>query len=161
MSYKNISFLLIISTLFLGCSAKTKGFIEDIYSETEVRKAVDQDYVDRGKTIAKKESISNSQKSSDSYIDNISQIYSAKGKIIDASFDKDVNLYIYVFLEDGKSDPVIFYYNRDLRPIGKKVIVKVKDNFLQNITQEIPSKSGNRKFNPSIKAPSVEKIETL
>ncbi len=165
-----MKYLYIISTLFIvilfsGCSAKSKGFIEDIYSQTEVRSATKQDYVSikapRNAPIIKDESLEKRTKLNGNYISDASQIYHATGKIIDASYDRDVNLYIYAFVKSKESNPITFYYDKDLRPIGGTVTITVKDNFLTDISSQQSQRSSQKRRKSDIETPIVEKINTL
>ena len=172
MKHNNIFFLLIATLLFTGCTAKTKGFIEDLYSETETRAAQNQDYAKNYekpkqvtpttvKKVVHDESLETRTTLNNNYISDASNLYHGRGKIIDASFDKDVDLYIYAFLQNGTSDPITFYYNKDLRPIGNIVSISVKDNFLINISQENSNRTNQKRKKSDIKTPIVEKINTL
>ncbi len=169
MKHKNIFFLLIATLLFTGCTAKTKGFIEDMYSETETISADNQDYTvnyDKKrqtikKVIKKDENLESRTTLNNNYISDASNIYQGEGKIIDASFDKDVNLYIYVFLQSGESNPITFYYDKDLRPIGNILSITVKDNFLIKVSKESSSRTNQKRIKSKIKPPIVEKINTL
>ncbi len=161
MNYQNISVLLILTLIFSGCTAKSKGFFEDIYSQTEVRSAAKADYVtvqtNKEQTRTKPIQIAN-------HTNNTSQIYKARGKILESNYDEDVELFVYVFLENGKESPIIFYYNKDLKSTGKKVNIIVKENFLTHIAQEKDIKNQRtekKREKSTIKAPIVEKINTL
>jgi hypothetical protein len=157
-------FTTIFFITFSGCSAKTKGFIEDLYSNTKTRSASKQDYSnsprESQKIINQEKSIREVQDINNNY--TIDETYKATGKIIDASYDKDIKLYMYVFLEDGNSDPISFYYDKDLKPIGKTVTISVKENFLTSISSERKTKRTlNKRIKSDIKTPIVEKINTL
>lgn len=164
MHYRQISFIIFTTLIFSGCTAKSKGFIEDLYSQTEVRTASKQNYETQAPgniSTSKEKTIEDNEKLEKNYIQNTSQVYQASGKIIDASYDKDVNLYVYAFLKSGESDPIIFYYDKDLRPIGSRVSVTVKDNFLTKISQEKSQRTEQKRKKSTIKTPIVEKINTL
>ncbi len=164
MKYKNIFFLLIATLLFTGCTAKTKGFIEDMYSETETISADNQDYTvnyKKERIIKKDENLESRTTLNNNYISDASNVYQGEGKIIDASFDKDVNLYIYVFLQSGESNPITFYYDKDLRPIGNILSITVKDNFLIKVSKESSIRTNQKRIKSKIKPPIVEKINTL
>jgi len=175
MKICNFLFALFTVVLISGCSSKSKGFFEDLYSQTEVRSATKQDYASiksvTNKPIVNEVSQEESTKQNKSYSSNSSQIYTAKGKIIDADYDKDVNLYIYAFLKSGSSNPISFYYDKDLRPIGDIVTITVKDNFLTDIskgsstttTKKNRAKKRNwkKRKKSNIQTPFVEKINTL
>ncbi len=169
MNYLYILFTFFIVILFSGCSAKSKGFIEDIYSQTEVRSATKQDYISIKaprnapiiKDTPKDESLQERTKLNGNYISDASQIYKATGKIIDASYDKDVNLYIYAFVKSRESNPITFYYDKDLRPIGDIVTITVKDNFLTKISSEKSQRSLQKRKRSIIEMPVVERINTL
>ncbi|MCH9814315.1 MAG: hypothetical protein K0U47_10300 [Epsilonproteobacteria bacterium] len=165
MQYRQLSSLLIITLVFSGCTAKTKGFFEDIYSQTETRSANKQDYATiknvKNAPIIKDTPIESRTKLNGNYISDASQIYQATGTIIDTTYDKDVNLYVYAFIKNGESNPITFYYDKDLRPIKSKVSITVKDNFLTKISRHSTKiKTGKRKSS-TIKVPTVEKIDTL
>ncbi len=169
MHFRNLLFTLIIAALFSGCSARSKGFFEDIYSATEVRSATNKDYTEikapeNASIIKDIEPESTDKKQSKGYISDASQVYHGTGKIIDADYDKDVNLYVYAFLKSGTSNPISFYFDKDLRPIGGVVTITVKDNFLTSIStnNSQPSQRTTTKRKRSrIKTPTVEKINTL
>ncbi len=160
MNYRNISYLLILTLIFSGCTAKSKGFFEDIYSQTEVRSAGKGDYNTVQSQPTKQQPIAQQQITQPT----TTQIYKAEGKIIESNYDEDVELFVYVFLESGKENPMIFYYNKDLKSTGKKVNIIVKENFLTHISQdrEIKNQRTEKKREKSmIKTPIVEKINTL
>ncbi len=166
MNYQNISILLILTLIFSACTAKSKGFFEDIYSQTEVRSAAKGDYVtvqSKKETIIQ-ESTRTKSIETNNQINSTSQIYKAKGKILESNYDKDVELFVYVFLENGQENPIIFYYNRDLKSTGKKVNIIVKENFLTHISEDGKTKNQRtekKREKSTIKAPIVEKINTL
>ncbi len=167
MNYLYIPTLLITVLVFSGCTAKSKGFFEDIYSQTEVRSAGKGDYntVQAQPKEAKKQTSQQPIKQdTPTQTINISQAYKAEGRIIESNYDEDVELFVYVFLESGKETPIIFYYNKDLKSIGKKINITVKENFLTNISQnsEIKNQRTEQKRKKStIKTPIIEKINTL
>ncbi|HIP60304.1 MAG TPA: hypothetical protein EYH01_07760 [Campylobacterales bacterium] len=165
MHFRHLLFALIIAALFSGCSAKSKGYFEDLYSATEVRSATNQDYsVIKAPKNAPIIRDIQPQSSTKRYTSDVSQVYHGTGKIIDADYDKDVNLYVYAFLKSGTSNPITFYYDEDLNPIGGIVTITIKDNFLTSITNSQPEKSQrtNKKRKRSrIKTPIIEKINTL
>lgn len=165
MSYKHLSFILFITLLLSGCSAKSKGFFEDIYSQTEVRSATKQDYTtintSKNAPIIKDEPLETRTKLNGNYISDASQVYEATGQIIDASYDKDVNLYVYAFVKSGESNPITFYYDKDLRPIGQKMTITVKDNFLTKYAKGSTKINSGKRKDSSIKTPTIEKIDTL
>ncbi len=171
MQFRHLLFTILTIALFSGCSSRSKGFFEDIYSATEVRSATSQDYSDikgaANAPIIKKtqEEVKSSTKEDRSYTSNSSEVYSATGKIIDAAYDKDVNLYVYAFLKSGTSNPISFYYDKDLKPIGGVVTITVKDNFLTEISGNKSSSNSQRtnqkRKRSRIKTPIVEKINTL
>jgi len=174
---KICNFLLAFFTIVLisGCSSKSKGFFEDLYSKTEVVSASKQNYASiksvSNEPIVKEEIEEENIKQNRSYSSEVSKIYTATGKIIDADYDKDVNLYIYAFLKSGTAVPISFYYDKDLRPIGDVVTVTIKDNFLTEIskgekkikktikTKKVRSWKKRKKSN--IQTPYEEKINTL
>jgi hypothetical protein len=176
MYFRNFLLTITIATLISGCSARTKGFFEDLYSQTEVRSATKQDYASikaatNAPIISEDENKQKSKKSK-AYSSETSKIYTATGKIIDADYDKDVNLYIYAFLKSGTALPISFYYDKDLRPIGNIVTITVKDNFLTEISSANKKsrslkRSGAKKRHwrkrkkSNIQTPYVEKINTL
>ncbi len=166
MNYRTISYLLILALIFSGCTAKSKGFFEDIYSQTEERSAGKEDYntVQSQQTVQPPIAQQQTKQPTRTQINKTSQIFKAEGKILESNYDEDVELFIYVFLESGKENPMIFYYNKDLKSIGKKISITVKENFLTNISQnrEIKSQRTEKKRERSkIKAPIIEKINTL
>ena len=171
MQFRHLLFTILTIALFSGCSSRSKGFFEDIYSQTEVRSATSQDYSEiKGAANAPiiketQQKVKSSTKQDRSYTTNSPEVYSATGKIIDADYDKDVNLYIYAFLKSGTSNPISFYYDKDLKPIGGVVTITVKDNFLTKISgvsSNSTSKRSNTKRKRSrIKTPVIEKINTL
>jgi hypothetical protein len=168
MHFRHLLFTLIIAALFSGCSARSKGYFEDLYSATEVRSATTQDYANikaaKNTPIVTDVQDQASTKQKNNYTSDASQVYHGTGKIIDADYDKDVNLYVYAFLKSGTSNPISFYYDEDLRPIGGIVTITIKDNFLTSITNNQPAKSQRstkKRKRSRIKIPSIEKINTL
>ncbi len=172
MHFRHLLFTFIIAALFSGCSARSKGFFEDMYSATEVRSATNQDYATikaaenapiLSETQREKE-IKQQEKQNKSYTSEASQVYHGTGKIIDADYDKDVNLYVYAFLKSGTSNPISFYYDKDLKPIGGIVTITIKDNFLTSISSsssEKSQRSSKKRKRSRIKTPTIEKINTL
>jgi flagellar basal body L-ring protein FlgH len=176
---KICNFLLVLFTVVLisGCSSKSKGFFEDLYSKTEVRSATKQNYASiksaTNVPIVNEVEEEESTKKNKNYSSDSSQIYTATGKIIDADYDKDVNLYIYAFLKSGTAVPISFYYDQDLRPIGDIVTVTIKDNFLTEYskgTKKVKKtrtekrsrkRSWKKRKKSNIQTPFVEKINTL
>lgn len=150
--------------LFSGCSAKTKGFIEDLYSDTEVVSASQQNYnAPAAAPQPQQNDIASRTTLHGNYISDAAKIYEGTGKIIDASYDRDVKLFIYAFVKTGESNPITFYYDKDLRPIGDEVTITVKDNFLTNIIRKnkVKTKINQIRQPSTIKTPTVEKIDTL
>jgi len=165
MHFRNLLLIFIIATLFSGCSARSKGFFEDIYSATEVRSATNQDYAEIkapvNSSIIKDDT---ETKQSKTYTSNTSQVYHGTGTIIDADYDKDVNLYIYAFLKNGTSNPITFYSDKDLKSNSGVVTITVKDNFLTSISTnntQSTQKTSTKRKRSRIKTPTVEKINTL
>ena len=168
MQFHQVLFTLIIVALFSGCSARSKGFFEDIYSATEVRSATNQDYsVIKGaenEPIIKDLQPQSSIKQNKNYTSDVSQVYHGTGKIIDADYDRDVNLYVYAFLKSGTSNPISFYYDKSLKSTDDTVTVTIKDNFLTKILYNSPKKSQRsttKRKRSRIKTPTIEKINTL
>ena len=168
MYFRHLLLTLTIAALFSGCSSRSKGFFEDIYSQTEVRSATQADYSEikaaANAPIIQDEDVSRSTKYNKKYTADTSEVYSATGKIIDASYDKDVNLYVYAFVKSGTSNPISFYYDKDLNPIGGVVTITVKDNFLTSISNsnlQKTQRTGTKRKRSRIKIPTIEKINTL
>ena len=175
MKLKHILYLLIITSQFSGCSSKSKGFFEDLYSNTETRSASSQDYATVKATstapIIRETAYEQQQKSERKYSrSKVSDSYQATGKIIEADYDRDVKLYVYTFLKSGSSNPISFYYDEDLRPIGRTMTVNVKENFLISKSIKESGKiertnTEHRRYKKRIKSrlntPTVEKINTL
>ena len=178
MKLKHILYILIITSQFSGCSSRSKGFFEDLYSNTETRSATAQDYatvkVPKSAPIIRESAYEQQQKreerQSRSYPSKVSDSYHATGKIIEADYDKDVKLYVYIFLKSGSSNPISFYYDKDLRPIGRVMTINVKENFLISVSTTKSEKidranTTHRRYKKRIKSnlntPDVEKINTL
>jgi len=175
MKLKHILYILIITSQFSGCSSKAKGFFEDLYSDTETRSATAQDYATVKATstapIIKETAYEQQQRNKQKYSrSKVSDSYQATGKIIEANYDKDVKLYVYTFLKSGSSNPVTFYYDKDLRPIGRTMTINVKENFLISVSTKESEKvdrtnTKHRRYKKRIKSrlntPTVEKINTL
>jgi len=172
MHFHKFLFAIFAIVLFSGCSSKSKGFFEDLYSQTEVRSATQEDYssikADENTPILtetpKEKEIRLQEKLNNNYTSEASQVYHGTGKIIDVDYDNDVNLFVYAFLKSGTSNPISFYYDKDLRPIGKIVTITIKDNFLTSISggnvEKTQRTSKKRKWS-KIKVPTIEKINTL
>ncbi len=167
MKYKIILLTIISIILFSGCTAKTKGFIEDLYSNNNTRSAQNSDYTEVTNKIIK---TTNSKTQRVKQYNTLSGSYTATGKIIDASYDKDLNLYLYVFVKDGNYNPVTFYYNKNIEFLNTNVTITVKENFLKSIstnesieTKDIKSHKRilKKRIRSDIKTPIVEKINTL
>jgi len=175
MKICNFLFALLAVVLISGCSSKSKGFFEDLYSKTEVVSASKQNYASiksaSNVPIVNEETEEETKKQNRNYSSETSKIYTATGKIIDADYDKDVNLYIYAFLKSGTAVPISFYYDQDLRPIGDIVTVTIKDNFLTEIskgtkkvkkaTRVKKRRSWKKRKKSNIQTPYEEKINTL
>jgi hypothetical protein len=168
MQFRHLLFTVLTISLITGCSSRSKGFFEDIYSATEVRSATSRDYSDikgaANAPIIKDEPKEYKVQQNRSYTSTSSEVYSATGKIIDADYDKDVNLYVYAFLKSGTSNPISFYYDKDLNPIGGVVTITVKDNFLTSISNsnlQKTQRTGTKRKRSRIKIPTIEKINTL
>ena len=173
MHFRHFLFSIFAITLLSGCSSRSKGFFEDIYSATEVRSATSQDYSNvksarNAPIIVEEKSYDEARaetKKSSRYIDNSSQVYHASGKIVDVSYDRDVNLYVYAFVKSGTSNSITFYSDEDLKPIDRTFTITVKDNFLTSHTVNNPSNNSQRtdtkRKRSRIKAPIIEKINTL
>lgn len=168
MYFRHILFTLIIAALFSGCSARSKGFFEDMYSDTEVRSATNQDYLEikapANASIIKDIQSEPDTKQSKSYSSDASQVYHGTGKIIDADYDKDVNLYVYAFLKSGTSNPISFYFDKDLRPLGKVVTITIKDNFLTSIStnnSQTSQRTTKKRKRSRVKTPTIERINTF
>jgi flagellar basal body L-ring protein FlgH len=177
MKICNILFALLVVVLISGCSSRSKGFFEDLYSKTEVISASKQNYASiksvSNEPIVKETIDEENTKQNRNYSSDATKIYTATGKIIDADYDKDVNLYIYAFLKSGTAVPISFYYDQDLRPIGDIVTVTIKDNFLTEYskgTKKVKKtrtekrsrkRSWKKRKKSNIQTPFVEKINTL
>jgi len=171
MKVKILITTIIIGMQFIGCSSRTMGSFEDLYSATEVRSATAKDYSDikaaGNKPIIKETTQEKQQREYKSYdqVEEKSIVHTASGKIIDKSYDRDVKLFIYAFLEDTKSNPISFYSYKDLKQDGKIITVKIKDNFLIDTKAIIKTKSkkikGIKRKRSRVKVPIVEKINTL
>jgi hypothetical protein len=164
--------------LFSGCSARSKGFFEDIYSATEERSATQADYsaIKAAKNAPiitdtqRDEEVKLRKERQKAYSSNSSEIYKATGKIIDVDYDKDVNLYIYAFLKTGTANPISFYYDEKIEQIGNIVTVTIKDNFLTSISENHSildknskkvQRTKTKRRRSRIKVPIVERINTL
>lgn len=167
MKYKIILLTIISTILFSGCTTKIKGFIEDLYSNNNTRSAQNSDYTKVTNKIIK---TTNSKTQRVEQYNTLSGSYTATGKIIDASHDKDLNLYLYVFVKDGNYNPVTFYYDKSIEFLNTNVTITVKENFLKSIstnesieTKDIKSHKRvlKKRIRSDIKIPIVEEINTL
>ncbi len=136
MNAIKISITIFILFLFNGCTFREIGEnIESIYTATEVVKPYPDNYrmikPSRDTPVLCKKSEKKKIKKWTKEVKEPDIILS--GYIIKSSYDTDVDLYVYTFLENITNNYHIFYYNKKL-PYTKDDLIKVKiaDNFLKD-----------------------------
>ncbi len=171
MKIKLLLTTIIITSQFTGCSSRSMGALEDLYSATEVRSATAEDYSDvkivRNAPIIKETTQEQNKRATRAYekVKEKPVIQKVTGKIIDKSYDRDVKLFIYAFLEETTSNVISFYSYKDLKQDGSTITVTIKDNFLIESVdlEKLKPKTirGIRRKRSRVKVPVVEKINTL
>ncbi len=168
---KQIYLLIIAMTFFSACSYRDGSIFEDIYTDTEVIKPSAHNYgseIDKNTTPIIKEKV----KTPTSSEKHKSVHLQKRGRITNVTFDDEVKLYVYTFVNESNGEYTIFYYDKKLNfPSNILVDVDILDNYLITANKHTPPASEtitqkkkyikHKKINHRIKEAIEEKIDTL
>ncbi len=121
---------LLIALLFVGCGHKT-ATLEDLFTKEEIRHASRPEKSGAKKAIPPTPAIEELKTLPPSAE---TQIVNETGYIIERSWDEDLNLYTYTFIDKSRTRPLVFFSPRKI-PYDQDMLyrITIKENLLTDI----------------------------